>query len=310
MARWRNKAIENLLKYSKEKKDHTIAAKEWCFSGNVVDHFISNQICQLCEGENLRYHFEILRDNPDKLSLFVGSSCIKKFDISVFDDKGKEVFGTEKNTFLKKKIEEKKQELLLEQLRLLWSKSNTDEREEIEYYVHNYKRKNGFNPEELCFLFSLMGNYQIEFTPILYKVSLRSQFELQSLRNMTEKERDMILPCLSVAQKKRFSKKKEEDIQQKKREASLAQTEKKGETILVNSSSSQLYSNNRYFKPTVIPKRPPKKYNIKSSRNQQKPKDIFHLPEYITCSICGKYTKEWVSFNPHQCRNCVGKERK
>jgi hypothetical protein len=166
MARWRNKSIENLLQFSVEKSDHTVAAKEWYFSGNVIDHCVANQICQLCEGENLRYHFEI-KNKSKEISLLVGSSCIKKFDISVFDSDGNELFGVQKDSFLKKKIQEKKHELLLEQLRSLWSKSSPDEKNEIEFYVSNYKRKNGFTPEEISFFFlkwiSITLNIQMFF---------------------------------------------------------------------------------------------------------------------------------------------------
>ena len=57
--KWRNKAQENLLLKSIEKSDHLQAAKEWEFSGKVIDHEVTDRRCELCEGDNLRYHFEI-----------------------------------------------------------------------------------------------------------------------------------------------------------------------------------------------------------------------------------------------------------
>jgi hypothetical protein len=33
------------------------------------------------------------------------------------------------------------------------------------------------------------------------------------------------------------------------------------------------------------------------------------MPEYVTCSRCGKYTNEWISHNPDICRECVKKKR-
>jgi len=33
------------------------------------------------------------------------------------------------------------------------------------------------------------------------------------------------------------------------------------------------------------------------------------MPEYITCSVCGKHTKESACFNPDMCRDCIGKKQ-
>ncbi len=205
MVRWRNKAILNLLENSSEKNDHAIAAREWEFTGEIIDHYVSNHTCQLCEGGNLRYHFEIKNKSLNNNTLLVGSSCIKKFDIAVFNESGEEIFGNQKSSFLHKEIEKKIQELMLENIRSLWRKSSIGERNEIEYYVDEFKRKKGFRPDDLCALFSLMKRYDIEFKPILFKVSLRSQFGLLSLIKMSEQDRNSILPCLSVSQKKRHA---------------------------------------------------------------------------------------------------------
>lgn len=312
MARWRNKSIENLLQFSIEKTDHVVAAKEWSFSGNVIDHCIANQTCQLCEGENLRYHFEIKNKYKD-IVLLVGSSCIKKFDISVFDNDGNELFGVQKDSFLKKKIQEKKKEILLEQLRSLWSKSPPAEKEEIEIYVSNYNRKNGFSPEEINFLFSKMDKHQIKYTDVLYKVSLRSQFELLSLANMPETEQKKILPCLSVSQKKRLSKRKQEIEEEIKTQNSFEQSFSQEEPECapsVNSFPSPKRKDSQLFYES---KGPSKNYRSLASSKQvssEKKEGIFYMPEFITCSLCGGYTKEWVTLNPNKCRKCVNKTNK
>ena len=96
MSRWRNKAIINLLKKRKENKDHAIAAKEWEFTGTVIDHLTSDNRCQLCEGENLRYHFEIKNKIKQESLLLVGSSCIRNL-ISLFLMKVEEKYLEPKN---------------------------------------------------------------------------------------------------------------------------------------------------------------------------------------------------------------------
>lgn len=290
MARWRNKAIVNLLENSTEKNDHSIAAKEWAFSGEVIDHFVSNKVCQLCESENLRYHFEIKNKSGNNSELLVGSSCIKKFDIAVFDENGKEIFGSKKSSFLQKKIEQKKQELLLEQIRSLWKVANPEEKDAIEYYVYVHKNKTGFSPDDLFDLFSLMEKYNTEFTKVLFKVSLRSQFELNSLINMPEHERDIVLPCLSVAQKKRFSEKNNQAKKEKESNTTNKLSECKHPSFEIE--------NNRHISQTPIFKQPPSP--------QKKEYEPFSLPDYATCSICGEF-KRWSCSNPFKCRECLNK---
>ena len=102
--KWRNKAQENLLLKSIEQADHLRAAKEWEFSGKVIDHEVVDMRCELCAGENLRYHFEI-KNKVNNNELMVGSTCITKFDITVWDNQGNEILGrNKKTTFLNKEI--------------------------------------------------------------------------------------------------------------------------------------------------------------------------------------------------------------
>lgn len=301
MSRWRNKAITNLLKNSQEDNDYAIAAKEWEFTGSVFDYLTSDHICQLCEGENLRYHFEIKNKITKNSSLLVGSSCIKKFDITVINDFGIEIFGNEKSSFLQKKIEEKKKELMIEQVRALWIASNKEEKQLIEYYIHDFKIKNGFSPDNLLELFQLMHKYNADYSSILFKVSLRSKYELNSLLSMPEDERNVIVPCLTVSQKTKYIEKikqQEEEItncpqfiseQNYSRDWSLELETRnpKPEQLENQNSSEQLIS-------------------IRSSQLQAKETEPCIPPEYITCSVCGEY-KEWATLNPNVCRSCLNK---
>jgi hypothetical protein len=297
MARWRNKAIVNLLEHSKEKNDHSIAAKEWVFSGEVIDHLVSNQFCQLCEGENLRYHFEIKNKSRNNKLLLVGSSCIKKFDIAVFDEKGKEIFGSQKSSFLQKKIDQKKQELMMEQIRSLLKVANHGERDTIEYYVYEHKNKNGFSPNDLYDLFSLMEKYKNEFTKVLFKVSLRSQFELNRLINMPELKREIILPCLTVAQKKRFS--------ARKKQLKLEQETKVSITEKPHIPTTSVYTHDIFDTVNIHHRLEQPNFN-RQPKPEKKKQEHFHLPEYAKCSICGEY-KRWVCFNPNKCKECLEK---
>ncbi|MCB2181259.1 MAG: hypothetical protein KQH63_04500 [Desulfobulbaceae bacterium] len=275
-----------MLKHSNESQDYKKAANEWEFSGSVTDHIVSNQICQLCEGENLRYHFEVINRVKKHNSLMVGSSCIKKFDITVYDESGEEIFGKQRDYFLKKKIDEKKQEVMLDQVRSLWKKASSYDQSLIEYYVKCYQRENAFYPEDLANLFGLMKNFDIEFAPTLYKVLLKGKSNLRSLLNMSKNDQDRVLPCLTAAQKKRFSEKKKIFEQEKIKEQKLRDTR--------DELNSSLQKKNKKIKMIGS-----------AFKKHEKPSSFVDLPEYLTCSICGDYTDEWATFNPVKCRKCL-----
>jgi len=154
MNKWRNSAQNNLLAWSKEKEDYIIAAKEWEFTGKVIDHGNSNNRCDLCEGENLRYHFEVRHDQENKF-INVGSSCITKFGLLVRDEEGKLIDNeNEKRRFLKYKLYEKQKDVYLEYLRIVYRTSNSeDEQGWLEYIGSNIKYDIRFNINEALDIF-------------------------------------------------------------------------------------------------------------------------------------------------------------
>ncbi len=83
------------------------AFEEWSFTDRTVDHEDAIETCQLCDQEELRYHFEIKNALTHK-SLWVGSQCILKFNLSVFEQ-GQLLLPTES----KKKLNR-----LMQQMRL------------------------------------------------------------------------------------------------------------------------------------------------------------------------------------------------
>lgn len=60
------------------------AFEEWSFTERTIDHEQPIENCQLCEHEELRYHFEIKNALTNKV-LWVGSQCILKLNLSVFE---------------------------------------------------------------------------------------------------------------------------------------------------------------------------------------------------------------------------------
>lgn len=88
------RSAKNLLALSEEKTAFDKAILEWQFEGNITDHEAPTEMCELCEQEGVRYHFEIRNALGNVLQ--VGSTCIDKFDIQVLDEAGNEVLGNKK----------------------------------------------------------------------------------------------------------------------------------------------------------------------------------------------------------------------
>ena len=116
MPRWDSeKAAENLLALSAEKSDFKIAVVEWYWTGGFIDHAVPTESCGLCENTGLRYHFEILNKQTQN-SLWVGSSCIDRFDIAVYGEDGELLAGKART----KKLHEKIQKARVENV-VLWA---------------------------------------------------------------------------------------------------------------------------------------------------------------------------------------------
>jgi hypothetical protein len=177
--------------------------------------------CQLCEHSNLRYHFEII-NRETKAILQVGSSCIEKFGIAVYDKDGNKLQGRARNKQLKEEINAQRQETMVESLGQLWQ-VNKKNREEVAAYVRAYQERGGFSPKNLLSLFALMKNEGIDYIPHTYKVTLRSKKDREYLYRMSEAERELIWGSLSTAQKKGYikGKKKFDKRVEKERQKSI-----------------------------------------------------------------------------------------
>jgi sugar diacid utilization regulator len=86
MTTYPNRVADNILPFSKA-GTLSEALSEWYFTEKVEDHEVAEEDCELCNQEQLRYHFEI-RNRFTNRHLWVGSSCILKFQVSVYDNNG------------------------------------------------------------------------------------------------------------------------------------------------------------------------------------------------------------------------------
>ncbi len=83
MTAWTAKAAKNLLPLSVA-SELADALQEWAYSGNSTDYGQPEETCQLCDHEDLRYHFEIANKQTGH-RLWVGSKCILRFEIAGYE---------------------------------------------------------------------------------------------------------------------------------------------------------------------------------------------------------------------------------
>ncbi|WP_332750815.1 hypothetical protein [Hydrogenophaga sp.] len=172
------------------------AFEEWSFTENTEDHEQPIETCQLCEQEALRYHFEI-RNSLTKRTLWVGSQCILKFGLSVFES-GRRLSDSE----AKKKLDRLMQQMRLESCIRALEKLARAESNEILTNALAYYQKNKFLSPKYAFvvLWRLQSN-DIDHSPSFFKINLKRGRYQQDLQNMKLSHVQAIWPALSSSQR-------------------------------------------------------------------------------------------------------------
>lgn len=288
MVKWKEKACLNLLKLSQERHDYLISAKEWEFNGNIIDHGNSNNTCELCEGENLRHHFQI-ENTKNKTQIWVGSSCIHKFDILIRNDEGIVIQDIEgKKKFLNRKLSDKKREFFLNTLRSLWKKVDDEDGKAVicEVGTHYRDRKAIYPHLALDFL-KLLNDYSNVIDLSQIKVLARDYYSIEAIVRASANDRELLYKILNQNQI--------EKIEGRLQQVQLEEEQKKRQDARLD------YQAQARAKERAASQ---KAYQVSPKRE-----DIFIMPEFVTCSRCGKYTKDWVCMNPDICTVCVGTRR-
>lgn len=172
------------------------AFEEWSFTERTEDHEQPIETCQLCEQEALRYHFEI-RNSLTNKTLWVGSQCILKFGLSVFES-GRRLSESD----AKKKLERLMQQMRLESCIRALEKLATAEKNEILSNALLYYRKNKYLSPKFAFvvLWRLQSN-KIDHSPSFFKISLKRDKYQNDLRSMSLNHVHTIWPELSSSQR-------------------------------------------------------------------------------------------------------------
>lgn len=152
---------------------------EWYFTGWHEDHGAPIETCQLCGKQDLRYHFEIKNQHTNS-SLLVGSHCILKFDVAIYEDARKlsPREAKKKLTALTKQMHLDSCIAALE--RLAAAEKNQILANTLEYF----KRNKTLTPKQANVIFWRLDANGIDHNPSFFTIDLKKQHLRDDLRDM------------------------------------------------------------------------------------------------------------------------------
>ena len=174
------------------------AFEEWSFTESTIDHQEPIETCQLCQQEELRYHFEIKNTLTHK-TLWVGSQCILKFQLSVFDH-GRKLSAAD----AKKKLDRLMDKMRLDScIRALESLAQAEKNEILLNALEYYKKNKHLTPKYAFVVLWRLRENKIDHSPSFFKVELKKDKHKRDLQMMEESRVHVIWLALSTAQRKK-----------------------------------------------------------------------------------------------------------
>lgn len=173
------------------------AFKEWYFTEAIEDHEQAEEICQLCDQEELRYLFEIKNEFTHR-TLWVGSSCILKFQLQVFES-GQLLDSAAS----RKKLEKLKQQMRLEScVKALRNAANKETNDILANALTYYQKYKFLTPKLAFVVFWRLAANKIDHSPSFFKISLKKDRYKLDLAEMPKDRVHMIWPALTSSQRK------------------------------------------------------------------------------------------------------------
>lgn len=174
------------------------AFREWHFTGDTVDHEVPEEVCQLCEQQGLRYHFEIRNDRTGH-RLDVGSDCILKFQVAVFEN-GRELSPEEARAALAERMRQMRFESCMRALeRLAKAEANDILTNALAYY----RLHKALTPKLANVIFWRLQANSIDHDPSFFKVRLDRGSFVRDLQAMPLRNVHGIWKALTPAQRKK-----------------------------------------------------------------------------------------------------------
>lgn len=173
------------------------AFREWYFTEHTIDHERPTETCELCEQEELRYHFEIQNRHTGKC-LMVGSQCILRFELAVFDD-GRLLEASE----ARRKLEALTRKMQHDScLKALQSVALTERNEILQKALEFYQKNDYLTPKQGFVVLWRLQKNRIEHHPSFFKISLNKERYRDDLREMALSRVHLIWPALTSGQRK------------------------------------------------------------------------------------------------------------
>jgi len=176
------------------------AFKECYFTGYTYDYGKPVETCQLCEKEELRYHFQIMNSLTEK-ALMVGSQCILKFDVAVFED-GLKLDRKEAASKLNRLVGEMRLTSCLQALEKVADSENNDI---LRNAVRFYRNYHYLSPKQAFVVLWRLKKHQIDHNPSFFKINLKNSKYRHDLETMSSDRLKLLLPALSASQRKSLS---------------------------------------------------------------------------------------------------------
>jgi hypothetical protein len=172
------------------------AFEEWSVTESVIDHEIPEETCQMCGQESLRYHFEI-RNSLNQNTMWIGSQCILKFGLSVFEN-GRVLSQAEAKKKINRILDQMRQDACIRAL----AKVAEAENNEILLNALNYFKKNKYlSPRQAFVVLWRLNKHGIDHNPSFFKIDLKHDKFKAQLREMELSRVRVLWPALNSSQR-------------------------------------------------------------------------------------------------------------
>jgi hypothetical protein len=173
------------------------AFEEWSVTENVVDHETPQETCELCGQESLRYHFEI-RNSLNKKTMWIGSQCILRFGLSVFEN-GRVLSSEDAKKKINRIMDQMRQDACICALEKV---AEAEDDSEILTNALTYFKKNKYlSPRQAFVVLWRLNKHGIDHSPSFFKIDLKHDRFKAQLRKMELSRVRVLWPALSSSQR-------------------------------------------------------------------------------------------------------------
>lgn len=173
------------------------AFEEWYFTGSTEDHEEPCETCELCGQDGLRYHFEISNRFTGQ-ALQVGSHCILKFDVAVYD-------GSRRLTAkeAKKQLDRLTQQMRLNScIKALEALARAEHSNILDNALTYFRKNKKLTPKQAFVVFWRLRRNRIDHSPSFFNVTLRKKQHATDLQEMASDKVHFFWRALTSAQRK------------------------------------------------------------------------------------------------------------